>query len=266
MAGETGSADGVGSAARFNHPVGIAVAPGDLLYVTDPGSHTVRRISPDGTVTTIAGAAGVPGSVDGVGAAARFNGPVGLAADDDGYVYVADSLNATVRKISPTGAVTTLAGAPGLFGSADGTGSAARFSRFFGVDVDASGTVYVADTNNVTIRKVTPSGAVSTIAGSPGDSTPLDGVGRAARFDYPYKLAVDDNGTVYVADGDSTIRRITTGGAVTTPIGSANTPGCLDAIGSAARLNAPQDIDVGADGALYIVDTGNSVIRRARPG
>jgi streptogramin lyase len=131
------------------------------VYVADKSNRNIRRVTPAGMVTTLAGSASYPaGSSDGTGSAARFNSPAGVAVDSSGNVYVADSGNNTIRKVTPTGVVTTLAGLAGSRGSNDGTGSAARFNGPWGVTVDGSRNVYVADTYNNTIRKVTPAGMV----------------------------------------------------------------------------------------------------------
>ena len=162
--------DGTGGDARFNVPTGIAVNSAGTLYVTDSQNCTIRKITPAGVVTTFAGESGACGSADGTGNAARFSVPQGAAVDSTGNVYVADTFNHTIRKITPGGVVTTLAGLAGNIGSADGTGSAARFNSPRGVAVDSAGTVYVADTNNHTIRKITAGGVVTTLAGLPGSS------------------------------------------------------------------------------------------------
>jgi len=152
------------------------------------------------TFTTFAGPAGGPGSADGTGSAARFNLPKGVATDSAGNIYVADADNSTIRKITPAGVVTTLAGSAGLSGSADGTGSAARFNLPKGVATDSAGNVYVADGDNHTIRKITPAGVVTTLAGSAGQSGIADGTGSAARFSGPQGVATDSRGNVFVAD------------------------------------------------------------------
>jgi sugar lactone lactonase YvrE len=210
LAGSTGSADGTGSAARFNLPFGIACDASGNVYVADTINHTIRMIvASTGVVTTLAGLAESTGSDDGTGSVARFTSPFGIACDAFGNVYVADTSNSTIRKIvASTGVVTTLAGLAGSFGSDDGTGSAARFTLPRGVACDASGNIYVADTTNNTIRKVTPAGVVTTLAGLAGSIGSADGTGSAARFYDPHSIACDASGNVYVADTyNSTIRK-----------------------------------------------------------
>jgi sugar lactone lactonase YvrE len=147
---------GGGSGALFNGPAGVAVDSAGNVYVADWFNFTIRKVTPAGVVTTLAGLAGSFGSADGTGRFARFYLPSGMAVDSAGNVYVADFLNFTIRKVTPAGAVTTLGGLAGRFGNADGTGSAARFLDPRGVAVDSAGNVYVADTANNTIRKGYP--------------------------------------------------------------------------------------------------------------
>jgi hypothetical protein len=156
------------------------------------------------------GTAGVTGSANGTGSAARFNEPLGVGVDTAGNVFVADTFNSTIRKITSAGVVTTLAGSAGSTGSTDSTGSAARFFFPFGVSLDTAGNVFVADSSNKTIRKVTSAGVVTTLAGSAGNSGSTDGTGSAARFFSPTGIAVDSAGNVFVADQDNnTIRSCT---------------------------------------------------------
>ncbi|HVT79594.1 MAG TPA: hypothetical protein VHM90_02965 [Phycisphaerae bacterium] len=162
--GTSGSADGKGSSATFATPRGIAIDGRNNLYVADEGNSNIRKITPDGTVTTLAGNAHQAGSADGTGTAASFAAPRSLTAARDGTVYVVDTDNHAVRKIAPGGVVTTLAGKPGESGYADGRGGAARFSEPRGIAVDAAGNVYVADTGNAAIREISPDGNVTTIA------------------------------------------------------------------------------------------------------
>jgi len=266
LAGRSGSADGTGSAARFAGPKGVVVDAAGTIYVADSVNHTIRTITPAGVVGTLAGLANVIGSTDGTGSAARFNGPNGVAVDAAGNVYVADNNNHTIRKVTPAGVVSTLAGLAGTSGSADGTASVARFVFPAGVAVDAAGNVYVADAGNETIRRITPAGAVSTLAGLAGSSGSTDGTGGAARFKNPHGVAVDAAGNVYVGDKQNyTIRRITPAGVVSTLAGSAGIFGSADGTGSAARFLNPSGVAVDAGGNVYVADAGNSKIRKITP-
>ena len=266
-AGQSGSADGTGTAARFNHPDGVAVDTTGNVYVTDNDNGTIRKITPGGGVTTLAGSMGHSGSTDGTGSAARFNYPMGVAVDTSGTVYVADSWNGTIRKITPGGVVTTLAGSAGNFGSADGIGSSASFYYPKCVAVDGAGNVYVSDLFNCTIRKVTPGGVVTTLAGLAGQGGSTDGTGSAARFSQPYGVAVDSAGTVYVADSNyEIIRKITPGGVVTTLAGLAGHGGSNDGTGSSARFAFPDGLAADAYGTVYVTDNWNHTIRKITPG
>ncbi len=217
LAGSSGGADGTGSAARFGSPQGIALDAAGNLYVADLGVATIRKVTPAGVVTTLAGLPGSPGSTDGIGSAARFRFPASVAVDSGGNVYVADFGNQTIRKVTPAGVVSTLAGLAQVFGSADGTGGAARFAGPKGVAADTSGNVYVGDTGNHTIRRITPTGLVSTLAGAAGTPGNVDGAGSAARFNEPTGLAFDAVGTLYVADSkNNAVRKVTPAGVVTT--------------------------------------------------
>jgi hypothetical protein len=266
VAGAAGTNDGSGSAAQFNGPATLDVDSNGNVYVADYNNDTIRKVTPAGIVTTLAGLAGTPGSNDGTGAAARFNNPIGVAVDNATNVYVGDAGNNTIRKITPAGVVTTLAGSPGQQGSANGTGSAARFNNPHHVRTDNAGNVYVADTVNSTIRKITPGGVVTTLAGSPGQPGSADGIGSAARFNEPYGVAVITNGNVYVADTiNSTIRRITPAGVVSTLAGLAPLTGSLDGTGSAARFNQPISVAMDSAGNLYVADSQNNRITKGTP-
>ncbi len=301
-----GASDGTGSTARFWNPQGVAVDGAGNLYVADTNNYTIRKISPAGVVSTLAGMAGAPGGVDGTGSSARL-GPVhGIAADDSGNLFVTD-LNG-VRKITPAGAVTTVVGplsgafvstdgvavdgagnlyvcdrgaekiakitpagvistlAGGTHGSADGTGASAQFNFPFGVAVDRAGNVYVADQENCTIRKITPAGVVTTLAGAAGNAGMADGPGSAARFWYPQGVAVDAAGNVFVADwGASLIRKITPEGLVSTVAGQTGVQGNTDGIGTAALFNQPRGLAVDQAGNVYVADTGSSTVRAITP-
>lgn len=212
-----GNTDATGSAATFSQPIGIAQDSSGTYYVADAMNHTIRKVTSAGAVTTLAGSAGNSGSADGTGAAARFNYPTGIAVDNSGNAYVADTTNNLVRKISPAGNVTTIAGLAGVSGSSDGSDSFALFNQPGGLAVDSAGNVYLADTGNSTIRKITPAHAVTTLAGLPGIAGFKDGTGSDAWFNQPRSVTLDSTGNVYVADtGNATIRKITPAGVVTT--------------------------------------------------
>ena len=261
-----GSTDGNGSAARFQLPVGVAVDSTGNVFVADSGNFTVRKISDTGDVITLAGQAGSGGSNDGTGTAARFSFVAGLAVDFNENVYVADAGNQTIRKIDSLGVVTTLAGLAGNPGSADGTGSAARFHDPSGVTVDQFGNVFVGDSSNNTIRMITPGGVVSTVAGLAGQVGSTDGTGSAARFNSPQGVAVDLKQNIYVADYDNnTIRKIAPGGIVSTLAGLAGSKGSVDGTGSAAQFNNPFAVAAENSGFLYVADSRNHIIRKVTP-
>ncbi len=204
LAGSSGGAganDGIPADARFFRPAGIAIDATGTIYVADTENHIIRKIAPTGQVSTLAGLAGTPGNVDGTGSAARFWRPTGIGLDQAGNVFVADSSNHAIRRITQAGAVSTFAGALGSSGSNDGTGPVARFNIPNGLAIDGAGTIYVADTGNSTIRKITAAAVVSTFAGLPGVTGTSDGAGAGARFNQPEGVDVDaTTGSVYVAD------------------------------------------------------------------
>ncbi len=212
--GEQGSDDGSGSSARFYYPTGVAVDASGNVYVADSYNRKIRKITPMGTVSTLAGS-GISGSADGSGGSASFWTPNGVAVDDSGNVYVADTNNNKIRKISPAGMVSTLAGS-GTLGSDDGIGSSASFNKPNGVAVDTSGNVYVADTENKKIRKISPTGVVSTLAGT-GKTGSVNGSGSSASFSYPSGVTVDVLGNVYVTETYSNKIRKINGGYFVSP-------------------------------------------------
>ena len=273
--GTTGSDDGVYTNALFNYPTSIAISDNGTLYVADYANSTIRAVIPvagSWLTTTVAGTAGTTGSDDGLGSAALFSNPTGVAVDGAGNLYVADYGNHTIRQITAAGSiwvVTTIAGLAGKSGSADGTGSSARFDNPAGVAVDSAGNLYVADNGNHTIRKLTPAGTnwvASTIAGQAGKAGSLDGANKAARFSYPVGVAVDADDNLYVADmGNSIIRKITPVGTdwvVSTIGGRAGKRGSTDGSGSSARFSKPMGVATDSSGNLYVADTYNHTIRR----
>lgn len=293
--GKTGSkiypsTDGTLAEASFWYPSGLAFDPAGNLYVADPYNQIIRKITPQGIVSTFAGAAPAyghpqgagpsqrrmfPGSADGPSLSAQFYMPTAVASDVAGNLYVADTENRTVRKVSTDGQVTTLAGKAGVEGSSDGLGEAARFSRIAGVAADLTGNIYVADSENGTIRKITPAGLVTTFAGSAGDRRTVDGPGATARFVAPRGLLFDRNrnrllvgdGVSYynTLDGSGTIREITLDGVVTTLAGLGGGYGATDAKGEAARFKNPTDVAMDTNGVVFVADSLNHTIRRITP-
>ncbi|MBY0245045.1 MAG: hypothetical protein K2Q03_06300 [Sphingobacteriaceae bacterium] len=264
-----GFADGNGASAQFNRPVGIAVDAAGNVYVSDYENQRIRKITPSGTVSTLAGS-GTAGYADGSGATAQFNKPNGLAVDATGNVYVADQMNHRIRKVTPDGTVSTLAGS-GTEGFADGNGTSAQFNTPQRLAVDATGNVYVADGGNHRIRKITPSGTVSTLAGS-GTAGYADGNGANAQFNYPGGVAVDAAGNVYVADYENhRIRKITPSGTVSTLAGSGKdgfggTYSFADGNGASAEFASPAGVAVDAAGNVYVAQNWRyHLIRKITP-
>ncbi|MFZ6779754.1 SMP-30/gluconolactonase/LRE family protein [Undibacterium sp. Ji83W] len=265
----SGIADGPASVARFNTNflkfdafIGTAIDSKGKLFVTDPGNHTIRQVAADGAVSTLAGKAEQPGSTDGAIAQARFRLPSGMAFDKAGNLYVADSGNHSIRKISLDGMVSTVAGKAGAPGTADGPAAKARFNTPTDVKIDAAGNLYVADFENHSIRKITPDGMVSTWAGASGKEGDAEGIARQARFRRPKALAFDPAGNLIVNDaGTMVIRRITPDGHVSTlSVG----PEKFD------KNKNDQEIEYGeidgmvadADGNVYVADRSSGKIRR----
>ena len=267
LPGSSGTNNGTGSAAQFNYPDGLAVDGTGNIYVADYGNNTIRQVIPAGTnwvVSTLAGLAGNGGSANGTENAARFYYPIGVAVDGASNVYIADYGNNTIRQVTPAGVVATVAGLAGSFGNSNATGSAARFSSPVGMAVDSASNIYVADSDNDAIRKVTPAGAVTTLAG--GSYGTNDGTGPAARFFSPQGVAVDTVGNVYVADTyNSTIRQVTPAGVVTTLAGQAGTSGTNDGTGTNAQFRYPSGLAVDHSNNIYVADSGNNSIRKLTP-
>jgi len=260
-ANTSGFVDGVGSLARFNYPSGMAIDNEGNLYVSDYSNHSIRRITPDGSVTTFAGT-GQPGEEDGQRLSATFNNPYGLALDGDGNLYVSDVSNHRIRKIGTDGMVTTLAGK--RQGFSDRKGTLAMFNHPYGVAVDKSGNVFVADSYNNRIRMITPDGSTSTLAGNGKDGF-VDGPGGDAEFYVPIGLALDDAGNLYVGDeGNSSVRKITQDGTVATLAGSGKFS-FADGVGRNAIFNAPGAIAIDSENNLFVADYLNNCIRKVSP-
>ena len=215
---DAASADQIMPSPRLNHPSGIAVDCSGNLYIADTGNNTIRKLAPDGSMTTFAGESGIPGLAEGQGAAARFNSPLGIAVDLDGNVYVADQGNLKIRKITADGSVTTIADVAGDPGSPNGSGALTQVSFPAGLAVDDAGNLYFADRNNSIIREIDTYGNVSTVAGVAGAYGSADGTCADALFDFPVGLAVAPTGVVYVADTSANTIRLVRGSVPQPPM------------------------------------------------
>ena len=256
--GKEGFVDGLGAAAAFNTPSAIALDHLGNLYVADTGNHAIRRIAPDGAVTTLAGN-GSPGYVNGIGRAAQFNGPVGIAVDDAGIVYVADTYNDRIRRIAKDGTVTTLAGTgkPNLF---DGPGPAAAFDTPSALAVDHDGNLYIADTGNNAVRRLRPDGTVDTLALPPEAE-------RRPALRRPVGLAVTRDGYLYiVASAGGRILQMTPTGEFR-PLEDTDHPLEPNGFGSdgTVQLNGPRGIAVARDGSLVVADANAHRLHRLAP-
>ena len=261
IAGVPGFVDGPAASARFNNPEDLAVDPAGNVYVADTLNHSIRRITPDGVVSTFAGN-GTAGYTDGPGAAARFDRPRGIARDEQGTLFVADERNHVIRAISSAGVVSTVAGLAGTSGFADGAGGAARFTLPVDVAVDAQGRVWVADAGNQVLRRIA-AGVVTTVAGSPGSGGTADGAAGLARFYALGGVTVDGAGNAFVTDAHR-VRRVDSAGTVTTLAGrldSTGISGRRDGAGSEAEFNSPRGLAMAAEGVI-VADTGNDTVRR----
>lgn len=261
--GTFGAKDGTGSDAQFGGMYGITRNVDGNLYSVDYSNHSVRKITPDGVVSTFAGISGIPGSVDGLGSAARFYQPVGITSDQAGTMYVSDTYNHTIRRITLDGNVSTIAGTPGVVGSIDGVGSTAQFNTPHGITIGQDGNLYVADFWNHSIRKITPAGIVSTLAGASGIPGNTDGEGNTAHFSRPTGItSCNGKSNLYAVDRHNhTIREISLSGVVRTLAGT-GTPGSTDGVGNAAQFYFPFGITCSDNGNLYISDTLNYTIRK----
>lgn len=257
--GNVGSKDGIGKDSSFKYPQGIAVDVSGNIIVADTWNNKIRKISPLGIVSTFAGS-GLEGSIDGKGTQATFNNPTGVCLDSSGNVYVADSFNHKIRKITPSGIVSTIAGT-GIKGNIDGKYDIACFNNPSGIAIDANRNLFVTDSQNNKIRKITQNGDVTTLAGS-GNESYEDGKGVNASFNFPFGIAVDGKGNLYVCDVyNHKIRKIANDGMVTTIAGN-SISGNVDGNENVASFNLPYGIDIDTDGNIYIADSYNHKIRK----
>ena len=300
--GDEGYVDATGSAARFKNPSAVVCDLADNIYVVDLNNGRIRRVSPTGSVTTLAGSMGA-GTADGTGANATFYlaGGTYVSRDLAGNLLLSENstIRTAIRQITPAGVVSTLTSIPigigtpvgfyglataangdvyisdgamirlfhngvlttyagGARGYANGTLSTAQFNNPNGLAFDASGNLYVAD-ENACIRKITPAGVVSLLAGQPGVLGNADGKGSAATFRNLNSIVADKQGNLYAAD-NTLIRRITPDGTVTTIAGSGT--GYTDGAGTAARFRDIRSITIDSKGVLYVADLSNQAIRK----
>jgi len=257
--GSQGAADGKGNAASFFFPAALAVDAHGVVYVADTHNSMIRKITPDGNVTTLAGRPDT-GTMKHPGAITRFDNPSGIAVDKDGNVFVSDWDKDQIKKISPDGKVSVFAGT-GDRGLKDGPADSASFYLPEGIALDQKGNLYVADTYNNRIRKITPGGMVSTLAGKTKKGS-ANGKGAAASFSHPDGVAVDRNGNVYVADvGNNKIRKITPDGTVSDYAGTGRR-GSDNGQLNKASFYRPFGVIIDKGGSLYVADYQNNMVRR----
>jgi sugar lactone lactonase YvrE len=272
--GGPGSSDGTSTNARFTRPMGVVVDSSGNLFVADMGNHAIRKVTPSGDVTTFAGAAEQSANIDGVGKDARFGGPTGIAIDAADNLYVTDAVFGNVRKITPTGAVTTLADTATVIGSQS---PAAAFHVLTGIARDAAGNLYIADSGNQVIRKRAPNGSVTTFAGKEGVCSHVDGAAGQGTLCTPTGITLDANGNLFVVDASTqVVRKISPDGTLSTVAGTENQPGGRDGPGTYALFGftGTKDDDystplagivVEPSGSLLVTDYYNGRVRRIAP-
>jgi uncharacterized delta-60 repeat protein len=255
-----GYSDGSATNAQFHYPIGVWATPSGDLFVADAGNNRIRKISAlePRSVSTVAGS-GEQGYTDGPGAMARFDFPNDLVMDASGNIFVSEFNNHTIRKITPGGEVTTFAG-NGMAGYADGLGKNALLSKPAGLAIDSIGNLYLSEWGNQRIRRITPDGTVTTLAGN-GETGFADGTGLNSKFNEPDDLTVDAAGNLFVIEHNHAVRRIDGNGEVSTIAGTGQ-PGYLDGRALEAKFFSPSGIAVDAGGSVIVVDTGNHVIRK----
>lgn len=259
--GSTGSVDGTGTNASFSSPISLAIDSQDNIFVTDTNNHLIRKITPNGVVTTFAGSA--QGYADGTGTTVKFNYPYGITIDANDNLYVTDANNFKIRKITSAGVVTTIAGS--TQGFADGIGTNAKFMTPAGIVISQDNVLYVTDQKNNRIRKITANGEVSTFSGSSQGYT--DGTKETARYYWPAGITIDSEDNLYISDTyNNKIRKINTDGEVSpnnevsTIAGS--TAGFENGVGTIAKFYWPIGIAIDAQNNLYTADFNNDKIRK----
>lgn len=265
--GDAGNADGAPSLASFNYPSGICTDGIGNFYVAGFGGQNIRKISAEGVVTTIAGT-GEEGYVDGKGSIAQFSSPRGICIDSKGNLFVGDCWNHRIRKITPDGMVSTFAGG-GKRGELvandwrDGRDTAARFDAPCGMAIDKDDNIYVADANNNCIRKISPEGVVTTLAGIAGKRESRDGPYGESMLNCPTELVVGKNGTIYFSDTyGNQVKMISSDGFVSAIAGTGE-PGRINGEPLASTISSPRGITISGK-YLYFIEFDNRLIRRIR--
>jgi len=261
-----GLMNGDAGTAELYGPTGLAFDGSGNLYVADSSNNAIRRIDANGIVTTVDGLGyGMDGLVNGGPKTAEFHGPLAVAVDSSGNLYVADAQNSVVRRIDTSHNVTTFI--PEQTGSFVSSGQGAGVLVPSGIAIDSAGNIYVADHGNNAIRKVNSHGDVSTLVGGPGHVGFTDGDAGMAQFQPPVGLAVDSAGNVYFADqGNNAIRKVDSSGNVSTVAGKGpKTYGFVDGDASTAELFQPYALTVDSSGNLYVADQRNNAIRKIDP-
>ena len=260
--GTAGSIDSTGTNATFGKIEGISLDSKGNIFIAGLGNNLIRKITPEGVVTTFAGS-GAVGSSDGTGIAATFNGPSYMVIDSLDNIYLTDIANHLIRKITPDAVVTTFAGS-GTKATTDGTGTAASFNSPWGIAIDSNGNLFVSEFAGHVIRKITPGAVVTTFAGS-GTAGSLDSKGILASFKDPMDIDIDSNNNIFVGDrGNHKIRKITSEGVVTTFAGS-GTVGSVDSTGILASFNHPDALTIDSKNNIYVADFSNDNIRKITP-
>ena len=261
--GTIGQTNGPGDVAQFHSPWGIACDSIGNVYVADTKNQLIRKIDTSGMVTTIAGS--TFGVADGPGPVAKFADPTGITLDKNGNIYVCDHVAHTIRRISTTGFVSTIAGKAFEEGDVDGPGSSARFNRPYGIQLDYAGNIIVADEWNHKIKQVTPDGTSTTLAGS-GSLGSADGPALSAGFNYPWDVVSDKDGVIYVMDGYNYVMRKIENGEVTTFVGEAGVSGAQDGVGIEASFSGATTLAMEhSTGDIYVGDAFNELIRKVSP-
>lgn len=257
--GSVGSLDGISSMATFNYPTVVTLGNQNNMIVVDRSNHKIRNISSTGNVSTIAGI-GTAGAINGSSNMASFRFPDGAIVDSQGNIFITDQSNHKIRKIDTFGQVTTFAGT-GIAGFQDGAGFSAKFYYPAAMAIDTNDNLYIADYSNHRIRKITPDGFVSTVAGL-GNAGAIDGNTSVATFNGPTGVCLASSGTIYVADyGNHKIRKIDTNGQVSTFAGS-GIAGAIDNNGIMASFNHPAVVTMDSQNDFYVTDEGNNKIRK----